>query len=395
MSSNKPHVAIIILNWNGLQDTMECLISVFKNDYPNYSIYLIDNHSDKDELKQIKEWVNKELGNDKEKPKINYLQSDRNLGFSGGNNLGIRQALERGADYIFTLNNDTEVDSRFLKEAVETISKTPSTESEDRHPRLPKSTKSEDDHLRLQKRGTPSSPSEGKIGIVATTMINYYDRTMLDNTGHIVLSTGDTFPRERNLKIQNSKFKTANLKSSPMGACAGAALYSAKMLRDIGLFDTDFFLNYEDSDLSLRAIVQGWSIVYSPKSIVYHKISASIGKIKDSKYRIRSQRNMIWAYLHNTPLLVIFLNSPLFLLRDLVVILLSIITFRWGITWIFIRSRIEVLRTLPKTLRKRRKVLKNQKVSSWWWWWRQENFLKTYWGYFRDIVLKGHNSVMD
>ncbi|MDP2691965.1 MAG: glycosyltransferase family 2 protein [bacterium] len=359
-----PHIALIILNWNGLKDTLECLESVFKNDYKNYSIYLIDNASQKDELKSIKEFCIKKLSTppvqthsyaslSHPKPSTIFIQNTENLGFAEGNNVGIRKALESGADYIFTLNNDTVVDQHFLSTALETAKKT-------------------------------------GAGIVATKMVNYYDRSKLDNTGHDLLTSGDTVPRGR-----NESSTTYHPQPTPFGSCAGAALYSSKMLKQIGLFDKDFFLNYEDSDLSLRAIVQGWTCVYSPDSIVYHKLNASIGKIKDSKYRVRSQRNQLWAYLHNTPGIVILLNLPWILFRDLLVILISFITLRWTITWIFIRSRLEIIKTMPKILKKHRKVMRNRKVSSWWFWRHQLSWFGTYWQYFKEIVVRGKKGVME
>jgi GT2 family glycosyltransferase len=167
------------------------------------------------------------------------------------------------------------------------------------------------------------------------------------------------------------------------------------MLKEIGLFDKEFFLNYEDADLSLRAIVRGYSIVYCPTSIVYHKINQSIKKIKNTGYRIRSQRNQLWAYLHNTPAFVILLNLPWILLRDLLVIVLSFITLRWTITKIFICSRYEVLKSLPRILKKRKIVQKHRKISALDFWFRQKSFLTTYFKYFWQIVVKRKNSVMD
>lgn len=356
------HIAIIILNWNGLQDTLECLESVFKNDYPNYSVYIIDNASKNDELKEMKEFCKNQIQDSRSKIPIFFMQNEKNEGFAEGNNVGIRQALEKGADYIFTLNNDTVVDPHFLSAAIECI---------------------HNSKFEIQ----DSSP---RIGIVATTMMNYSQRTKLDNTGHLLLTTGDTVPRDRNELVFISSFPR-----SPMGACAGAALYSSEMLKKIGLFDKDFFLNYEDSDLSLRGIVQGWSCLHSLNSIIYHKINASIGKIKNDAYRIRSLRNQLWAYTHNTPLLVILLNLPWIILRDLLVILISIISLRWKITSIFLASRFAFLKSLPTVLKKRRKVLKHQKVSSWWYWTHQTSWLSIYWKYFKEIVMKRRDSVME
>jgi len=354
LHSSPPHIAIIILNWNGLEDTKECLDSVFKNDYPNYSIYIVDNASKVDELSNIKKYCEPHA---KGQRSIVFVQNSANLGFAEGNNVAIRKAMENGTDYIFTLNNDTVVDPKFLSEAVKVLGE--------------------------------------KKGIVATKMIHYYDRPKLDNIGHDLLTTGDTVPRGRNwLSLRGGEDDVA-ISSQLMGACAGAALFSSKMLKDIGLFDKDFFLNYEDADLSLRAIVRGYSIVYSPSSIVYHKINQSIKKIKNTEYRIRSQRNQLWAYLHNAPWAVILLNLPWIVLRDLLVILVSIITFRWTITKIFVCSRIQVLKSLPKILKKRRVVQKHRKISALDFWFRQTSFLTTYWKYFLQIVIQRKNSVME
>jgi len=346
-----PRVAIIILNWNGLNDTLECLESLFKMSYPNYEVYVVDNASKEDELGAIKDW--KDSKDWKDGKEIHFFQNKENLGFAEGNNVGIRKALEDSAEYIFTLNNDTVVDPDFLTAAVDAAI------------------------------GTGA-------GIIATTMVNYYHRTKLDNTGHLLLTTGDTVPRSRNERTTKYELRT-----DPMGACAGAALYSAEMLKKIGLFDQDFFLNYEDSDLSLRAIVQGWRCVHSPGSIVYHKLNASIGKIKDSGYRIRSQRNQLWAYFHNTPLTVILLNSPWIILREILVPIISVLTFRWTITRIIVGSRREFLKSLPDVLKKRRKVLRHQKISGFLYWSQQSSWFSTYWKYFQAVVIKRKDSVMD
>ncbi|MDF2379318.1 MAG: glycosyltransferase family 2 protein [Candidatus Gracilibacteria bacterium] len=365
---SSPHIAIIILNWNGLEDTQQCVDSVLKNSYPNYSIMIIDNASDNNEAQKIKDYINSKKITNTFPTVIHVTENNSNLGFAGGNNVGIKKALSDGADWIFLLNNDTTVDPNFLTNIIST-----------------------------QDFTFPKDSNIPNPGIVSTMMINYYDHNKLDNIGHDLLTTGDTIPRARNqqpekysiLKTQNSQFQTT------FGACAGAALYSAPMLTQIGLLDDDFFLNYEDSDLSLRAITSGWKTVFCPTSKVYHKINASIGKIKDTSYRIRSQRNQLWAYLHNTPWPVIILNLPWILFRDISVILISLITLRWTITKIFILSRYETLKSAPTIWKKRRKVMKHQKISWWNYWKNQKSFFTTYWEYFKEIVLERKSSVME
>ncbi len=373
-----PSVAIIILNWNGLQDTLECLESVFQNSYPNYSVTVIDNASQNNELDEIKKFCKKKSPSCL-LPPFSFLQNEKNLGFSEGNNVGIRKAIQDGAEYIFTLNNDTVVDPNFLVEAIKQVPLSSSVR------------RGAEEGLRERSGGGPS--------IIATTMLNYHDRTKIDSMGHDLLTTGDTIPRDRN-KILTSLTSLNNLTSLSFGACAGAALYSVDMLRHIGLFDADFFLNYEDSDLSLRALVNGWQIVHCPNSIIYHKGQASIKKLKDpsssyllpptsyflspTHYRIRSQRNMLWAYFNNIPLPVILLNLPWLMLRDLLGILLSAMLLRWSITKILICSRWQVLTSLPMIIRKRRKNLKDQKISWFWIWKNQRSWVPVYWDYLKS-----------
>ena len=103
--SHPPKASIIILNWNGKEDTLECLESVGKIDYPNFDTIVVDNGSSDESVKAFQ----------KEFPKVKVLETGENLGYAGGNNVGIRYALDNGADYILILNNDTIVDSQLLK----------------------------------------------------------------------------------------------------------------------------------------------------------------------------------------------------------------------------------------------------------------------------------------
>ena len=105
----KPQVSIIILNWNGYKDTVECISSLKQIDYENFQVVLVDNGSSKNES----ELLNNSF------PKIKTIRSDKNLGFSGGNNLGIKYLLEQSADYILLINNDTTVNKNFLDPLVE------------------------------------------------------------------------------------------------------------------------------------------------------------------------------------------------------------------------------------------------------------------------------------
>lgn len=97
---------IILVNYNGYKDTIECIKSLKNLKYNNYKIIIVDNASSDNSINELNQYVSKN---------IILLKSDKNIGFSGGNNIGIRYAIDNGAEYIMLLNNDTEVEPNFLE----------------------------------------------------------------------------------------------------------------------------------------------------------------------------------------------------------------------------------------------------------------------------------------
>jgi len=104
-----PKVEIIILNWNRFRDTAECLESVFRIRYPNFSVVVVDNGSEDDSAAQVENTFDR----------VTLIRNRENLGYAEGNNVGIRHALENGADYVWLLNNDTVVDREALAALVD------------------------------------------------------------------------------------------------------------------------------------------------------------------------------------------------------------------------------------------------------------------------------------
>src|ERR1039457_4136566 len=105
-----PKVFIIVLNWNGLKDTLECLDSVFKLEYPNFEVIVVDNASTDNSVEVIREKFQQVI----------LIENKENLGFTGGNNTGIRHALQLGTDYFWLLNNDTVLEPDTLSRIVVT-----------------------------------------------------------------------------------------------------------------------------------------------------------------------------------------------------------------------------------------------------------------------------------
>ncbi|HET6516311.1 MAG TPA: glycosyltransferase family 2 protein, partial [Thermodesulfovibrionales bacterium] len=100
-----PKIAIIVINWNGRDDTLECLASVRQVDYPHFEVIVVDNGSSDNSVEAIRNAF----------PEVTVIETRENLGFAGGNNVGMRHALKNRSEYIFLLNNDTVVDSQILK----------------------------------------------------------------------------------------------------------------------------------------------------------------------------------------------------------------------------------------------------------------------------------------
>jgi GT2 family glycosyltransferase len=214
-----PKVTIVILNWNGLNDTVECLESLKQIIYPNYEVIVVDNGSVGNDVKVLEE---------KYSSYIRIIANGRNLGFAAGNNVGIRQALRDGVDYVLVLNNDTVVDPMFLSELVTAAEK------------------------------------DSRIGAVGPKLYYY------DNRARLQL-------RQLYGKVENIVREMETL--------SGAAfLVRRKALEDVGLLDEVFYPAYcEDIDFFERLKEHGYKIVCAPTSKVYHKIGATTNREPDSQ----------------------------------------------------------------------------------------------------------------
>ena len=220
-------IPIIVLNWNGLEDTLACMASLKEQTYTNYKVYLADNGSQADNVSSIKAHFEGD-------PQIELHFNDSNLGFTKAHNLLFEQILAKDPKYIITLNNDTVQEPTWLEELL-------------------------------------TFAQANDADMVSSKMVNFFDRTKMDNAGHRMLNTAEIIPLASGEPIAdwNTSFRN-------VGPCAGAALYRASMMKEIGLFDAYFETGYEDAEYGLRACTLGYTSYFAPKAIVYHKVSASI-----------------------------------------------------------------------------------------------------------------------
>jgi GT2 family glycosyltransferase len=220
--NSNPQVVCIVLNWNGWQDTIECLGALKQCTYPHLSVIVVDNGSTNDSVARIRA----------AHADILLLESGTNLGFAGGNNIGIRYALARGADYVWLLNNDT-------KPATDALSALVAKALTDR-----------------------------RIGAVAS--ICYY----ADAPSLVEAWAGTRV----NLWIGYVRNSTEPHEDDWFEALYGASLLIARAaIEDAGLLDEGFFLYWEETEFCLRLRKEGWRLAAAPDSRVLHKVNASTG----------------------------------------------------------------------------------------------------------------------
>lgn len=248
-------VAIVVLNWNGIEDTLLCLESLLAQSYEHFQIVVIDNGS-VDNSKELLEKYRTDHNN------INVIYNPINFGFAGGVNTGIEWALNDNFDYVALFNNDAIADKDWLKSLVKSL--------------VPK-----------------------EIGI-ATGLLLHQDGQTIDSSGDWLSSWGLAFPRSRGDSVSQ-----APKEGFVFGATGGASLYKAELLRDIGLFDNDFFAYYEDADVSFRAQLAGWKVFYTPSAVAYHKQGATSNKIPGFT-TYQTFKNLPLLFLKNVPTGLLF-----------------------------------------------------------------------------------------
>ncbi|TRZ80277.1 glycosyltransferase family 2 protein [bacterium] len=243
MKSN-PKVSIIIVNYNGFEETINCLKSLAKLNYPNFNVIIIENGSANNSFEKIKNFL-KHLMLDNKHPIVRLIESKENLGFAGGCNLGIRKAKELGSNYFLLLNPDTTVKPDFLRELIEVAVK----------PENYKAIKAE-------------IKNEKKLGFLGPRIFYEDKKTIYSNGGFINKNlTSATLKDHGKTKKglnNNDPFTTDYITGT-------ALLLSEKVLDDIGYMDEDYFLYYEDSDWAVKAREKKYFHAIVPSAIIYHK----------------------------------------------------------------------------------------------------------------------------
>ena len=283
-----PDVNIIILNWNGWEDTVECLESLYQNEYDNYSVILVENGSEDNSLEKINEYCRGELKlsskffnyqtdnkpikfieideNEASKIKIAdenliIIKNRRNQGFARGNNLGIKFALNNfHPDYILLLNNDTVVHPKFLIELINI------------------------------------AQSNDEIGFTGPKTYLYDNENVIQAAGggNIDFLMGES-QEVAFMEKDNEKFDK-NVEIEYVGG--SCLLVKREVIEKIGLLDENYFMYWEDVDWCFNGREAGYKSIYSPKSKIWHKYGTSSQNYFKTYYH---NRNRIYFMRKHSP----------------------------------------------------------------------------------------------
>lgn len=260
---SKPIVSIVVLNWNGQRFLHDLFTCVEKQSYPKdlYEVIMVDNDSQKDDSV---EYVEKNFH------WVKLIKNGHNDGFAKGSNIGIKAAI---GEYIVLLNNDTKPEPDWLSELI---------------------------NVAVKK----------KAGAVVSKLMFDKKRGIINNAGGF-LQYDKTWPVIEQGINEKDEGQFEEIQEIT-AFCGASVLLNRKMLEQIGLFDENFFMYFEDTDLSWRGQRQGWKYYLAPKSIVYHVHAGSSGEGSP----------IFNYYVSRNRILILFKNARITLaLRGLVAVL--------------------------------------------------------------------------
>lgn len=251
-------VLVLVLDWNGARDTFKCLASLRDLRFEGeYRVMVIDNGSREPigpDLKREFAWVD-------------YIRNGVNLGYAGGNNVGLKHALEEGFDYACILNNDVTVSADFLAKLVGAV------------------------------RGGVRVGAAGAKVLAA------------EEPGRLYMSYGQITYRQSLVRLcgwrkpDRAKGGGGEAPREVEWVPGCCLLMSVEALREVGLLDEEFFAYHEDADWCARARKRGWRVLYVPQAVVYHRGNASLGgrRYVSARAYLSARNSVLFARKHATP----------------------------------------------------------------------------------------------
>lgn len=260
--SDSKRVLIVIVSYNGAEYIGDCLSSVYKSTYPraDFKVLIVDNASTDNTVELIKNQYSD----------VALIEKEKNVGFVGGNNIGMQYAIDHSYDYVYLLNQDTVVEPNFLDQVVDL------------------------------------AETKNDIAAVQSKLLLFENKEQINSVGNQIHYLGFGFAGghktpDRELSVQEITY-----------ASGAAMLVRVSVLKDIGLFNKDFFMYHEDTDLGWRMWLAGYRVLLEPSSIVYHKYEFS-RSIKKFYYM---ERNRYLTIFQNYHILTILVILPALLIMD-------------------------------------------------------------------------------
>lgn len=301
-------IFVVIPNWNGADMIGDCLESLHSQTQ-KHSVVVVDNGSVDSSVELLKSKF----------ATVTLIELPENTGFAGGVNVGIRHALEQGADAIALFNNDAVADKDWLQELTATMD------------------------------------ANSEVGIVTCKLLRT-DKKHFDSTGDFYSIWGMPFPRARNVADMGQ----FDAPEEVFGASGGASLYRAEMLERIGVFDEKFFAYLEDVDISFRAQLAGWKVFYNPRAIAYHQVGGTSSKL-GSFSRYHFVKNFYLLYGKNMPGWLYWKYLPRFTIQAMRMFASAMLkggglAYTRGVTRAFLNT--------PHIIKERRRIQASRTVST-------------------------------
>jgi len=300
-----------VVNWNGRDYLPDCLDSVYRQTYSNLEVILVDNASTDGSPDYVRGSF----------PQAKIVVLGRNLGFVGGNNVGISRALNDQANYVALLNNDTRVTATWLEELVQ------------------------------------AAESDPQVGVCFSKILMLEQPEMINAAGGECDIWG--FPRDRGF-LERDQGQYDQVEEVFEG-CGASMLIKREVIEDVGMLDSRFFMYDEDTDLAWRARLRGYRVLYIPSSVVYHRFGGTGGSANPRR-RYLAVRNMLRSILKNAGNGLLLEMLPRFLAMKTAQMMLFLVTGRVRVSASLVRALLWNIVHLPETLTERRRIQGSRQV---------------------------------
>jgi hypothetical protein len=314
-------ISVVIPTYNGKEHLKLCFDSLLNQQINNakyvlstdFRILLVDNGSVDNTVDFVGSFY----------PDVEIIKLDKNYGFAKAVNEGIKLSLsDNRVTHVLLLNNDIECKEDFLEKMVNGF-------------------------------------IYDDVGSVACKMLNFYDRTKIDDVGDFIKLIGSPYARGHSETDNGQYDKPENI----FGACAGASIYKREVFEKVGLFDEDFFAYFEDVDFSLRLQMFGYKCFYNPEAVCYHKRGSTTGHITGFQTMLCEQ-NLITLRVKNYPLFTFLILQPLFAAARVKRYLIFLFSKQPGLFVKALYGYFKGLKQLPKSIKKRRFLFSKINLSN-------------------------------